>query len=80
MSLLTGMIEAAGQTRLIPTYQSAMPGRPVPAVLLQMGDAAGGIGLQERQGYLFNDPVPGALFLERHITDYKPGFVDQATQ
>ena len=77
MSLFTGMMAAAGQTRLIPTYQSAMPGRAVPPLLLQMADAAGGIGLQEKQGYIFNDPVAGALFLERHITDYKPGFVSQ---
>ena len=78
MSLFTGMMQAAGQTRLIPIYQSAEPGRPVPTLLGQMTEAAGGIGLQEKEGYVFNDPVAGALFLERHITDYKPGFVNQA--
>ena len=78
MSLFTGMMQAAGQTRLIPIYQSAMPGRPVPPLLSTMSDTAGGIGLQEKQGYIFHDPVPSALFLERHITDYKPGFVNQA--
>ncbi len=76
-SLFSGMMQAAGQTRLIPTYQSAEPGRPVPIVLGAMAQAAGGIGLQEKQGTLFNDPVPGALYLERHITDYKPGFQPQ---
>jgi hypothetical protein len=77
-SLFAGMMQQAGGSRLIPIYQSAEPGRPVPPVLAQMGAVAGGIGLQEKQGTVFNDPVPGALFLERHITDYKPGFVDQS--
>ena len=78
-SLFTGMMQAAGQTRLIPIYQSAMPGRSVPPLLGSLSETAGGIGLQEKQGYLFNDPLPGALFLERHITDYKPSFVPEGT-
>ena len=74
-SLFEGMMAAAGQTRLVPIWQSAEPGVALPSVLAQLDEAAGGIGLQEKQGTVFNDPVAGALFLERHITDYKPGFV-----
>ena len=77
--LFTSMMQAAGQTRLIPVYQSAEPGRPVPALLLALNTLAGGISLQEKEGYVYNDPVSGALILERHITDYKPSFVAQGT-
>ena len=73
ISCFQAMMEAAAPARLLPVWQSAENGVPLGDVLSQLNTLAGGIVLQEKEGSLYTDACPGAVILERHITDFKPG-------